>query len=126
VAESNSNTLSGGYWAALDPATGALLWKTDDPGPGWQSTYGVFGYSAEGPVSVANGVVYACSLDPAGHMYGMNATTGKVLWSYASGGSCNAGAAIVDGTVYWGSGYRLFAPFTTDNNRFYAFTLGGR
>jgi polyvinyl alcohol dehydrogenase (cytochrome) len=125
VAESNSNTLSGGYWSALDVTTGKVLWSTNDPGPGWQSTYGFFGYSAEGPISVANGVVYACSLDPQGHMYGMNAETGQILWSFASGGSCNAGAAIADGTVYWGSGYHLFAPLTTDNNRFYAFSLGG-
>lgn len=126
VAESNSNTLSDGYWSALDVATGSVLWTTNDPGPGSQSTTGVFGFSAQGPVSVANGVVYACSLDPAGHMYGMNAVTGQILWSYASGGSCAAGAAIVDGTVYWGSGYQLFAPFTTNNNKFYAFSLGGQ
>jgi polyvinyl alcohol dehydrogenase (cytochrome) len=124
VAESNSNTLSGGYWSALDAATGKILWSTNDPGPGWQATFGFFGYSAEGPISVANGVVYACSLDPQGHMYAMKATTGQILWSFASGGSCNAGAAIADGTVYWGSGYGLFAPLTTNNNRFYAFTLG--
>jgi polyvinyl alcohol dehydrogenase (cytochrome) len=126
VAEANSNTLSGGYWSALDAATGSVLWSTNDPGPGWQSTYGVFGYSAEGPISVANGVVYACSLDPAGHMYGMNSATGQILWSYASGGSCAAGASIVDGTVFWGSGYQLFAPLTTNNNVFYAFSLGGK
>jgi polyvinyl alcohol dehydrogenase (cytochrome) len=121
VAESNSTSLSAGYWAALDVATGAILWQTTDPGPGWVSTYGIFGFSAEGPVSVANGVVYACSLDPQGHMYAMNAATGQIVWSFASGGSCNAGAAIVDGEVYWGSGYQLFAPFTTNNNKFFAF-----
>jgi polyvinyl alcohol dehydrogenase (cytochrome) len=125
VAESNSTTLSAGYWAALDVTTGAVQWQTTDPGPGWTSTYGIFGFSAEGPVSVANGVVYACSLDPQGHMYGMNAATGQIVWSFASGGSCNAGAAIVSGSVYWGSGYQLFAPFTTNNNKFYGFSLGG-
>jgi polyvinyl alcohol dehydrogenase (cytochrome) len=59
-------------------------------------------------------------------MYAMNAATGQILWSYASGGSCAGGAAIVDGTVYWGSGYQLFAPYTNNNNRFYAFSLGGQ
>lgn len=126
VAESNSNTLSAGYWSALDAATGAVLWTTNDPGPGSQATTGNFGFSAQGPVSVANGVAYACSLDPAGHMYAMNAATGKILWSYASGGSCASGAAIVDGTVYWGTGYQLFPPYTTNNNKFYAFSLGGQ
>jgi len=48
-----------------------------------------------------------------------------VLWSFASGGSCNAGAAIVDGTVYWGSGYSSFAGFfgSTGNNKLHAFEL---
>ena len=38
-------------------------------------------------------------------MYALAAATGKILWSFASGGSVSGGAAIVDGSVYWGSGY---------------------
>jgi polyvinyl alcohol dehydrogenase (cytochrome) len=37
-------------------------------------------------------------------MVAMSAKTGKVLWSYPSGGPCNAGASISDGMVFWGSG----------------------
>jgi len=38
-----------------------------------------FGYSAEGPVSTANGVVYACSPDPVGpSMVAMDAATGAI------------------------------------------------
>ena len=114
VAKSNSaDAFSGvpGYWAALDAATGAVLWTTNDP-------FYAFTFSAQGAVSVANGVVYACTLDAQGHMLAMNAATGQILWTFPSGGACNSGAAIVDGTVYWGSGYRLFG---TPNNKLYAF-----
>ena len=46
----------------------------------------------------------------------------KVLWTFVSGGSCNAGAAVVNGTVYWGSGYSVWGVGTT-NNKLYAFTV---
>ena len=85
-----------------------------------------YGYSAQGPVSTANGVVYACSLNPIGsNMYAMDAATGAVKWSYASGASCLGGAAIANGTVYWGTGYRAFAPLSTAGNRLFAFTPNG-
>lgn len=106
-----------GAWSALDPATGAVLWQTADPlpAPG-------FGGGPSGPVTTANGVVYACSLDATGRMYAFHGTTGAILWSFASGGSCLSGAAIVDGTLYWGSGYSNFG-FGTPNNKLYAFAL---
>ena len=44
-----------------------------------------------------------------------------MLWSFASGGSCGGGAAIVDGTVYWGSGYASIGG--APNNKLYAFSL---
>jgi polyvinyl alcohol dehydrogenase (cytochrome) len=37
-------------------------------------------------------------------MVAMNAKTGAVLWSYASGAPCTAGASISNGKVFWGSG----------------------
>jgi len=43
---------SAGSWAALDPATGAILWQKADPN----------GAMDLGPVAVANGVVYASSM----------------------------------------------------------------
>ena len=109
-------TINYGFWSALDASTGEILWQTPDPIPGNVN---------QGPVTVANGVVYACSLDDDGHMYAMDAASGEVLWSFASGGSCNAGAAVVNGTVYWGSGYASLAGFlgSTGNNQFYAFEL---
>ena len=106
----NGKSITGGSWAALDAATGKILWQTADPQ----------GAPDLGYMTVANGVVYAPSLAGSGaNMYALNAATGAVDWSFASGGSVVAGPAIVNGTVYWGSGYYI----GTENNKFYAFGL---
>ena len=39
-------------------------------------------------------------------MYGLDASTGAILWSFASGGEVRSGAAIVGAKVFWGSGYK--------------------
>jgi polyvinyl alcohol dehydrogenase (cytochrome) len=108
---------SAGSWAALDPATGAVLWQKPDPN----------GAVDIGPMTVANGVVYASSMSGtpgAATMLAFDAATGDTLWSYAAGSSVNAGATIVNGVVYWGSGYaHLGIPGYTGNNQFYAFSL---
>jgi polyvinyl alcohol dehydrogenase (cytochrome) len=119
VAVANSNhqkdvflsgqTVTWGFWAALDATTGKILWQTPDPAQGAVDT---------GALSVANGVVYAGSME--GHMYALDAASGTILWSFASGGSVNDGPAIVDGVVYWGSGYPHGG---TNNNKVYAFTV---
>lgn len=120
IADANSNhssyklisgqTVAGGAWSALDAATGKILWQTPDPA----------GAVDDSSVSVANGVVYAGSLDTAGHMYALNTSSGKILWSYASGGSVLDGPSIVNGMVYWGSGYARISG-ATGNNKIYAF-----
>lgn len=124
---------NGGFWAALDPRTGAILWQTPDPASSKPLTgdiehprfglgrgLGFFAW-AMGPLTVANGVVYAGSMDFAGHMYAMDAEDGRILWRFASGGSVCSAPAVVDGILYWGSGYpRLGWP----NNKLYAFALG--
>jgi polyvinyl alcohol dehydrogenase (cytochrome) len=104
-----------GSWAALDPATGTILWQKADPN----------GAVDIGPIAAANGVVYAGSMAgsaTAPTMFALDAATGNTLWSFASGASVNAGATIVNGVVYWGSGYaHLGIPGYTGNNKFYAF-----
>lgn len=106
---------SAGSWSALDPATGQVLWQTADPS----------GAVDIGPMTVANGVVYASSMagaSTAPTMLALNAATGQILWSFAAGSSVNSGATVVDGTVFWGSGYaHLGFPGQTGNNKFYAF-----
>jgi polyvinyl alcohol dehydrogenase (cytochrome) len=102
-----------GAWSALDVATGKILWQTADP---------TVGAVDEGSVSVANGVMYAGSY--AGQMYALDTITGNILWSFESGGSVLDGPSIVNGTVYWGSGYRKIAP-GIGNNKVFAFSLSG-
>jgi len=98
-----------GSWSGLDVRTGKLIWQTPDP---------TSGAIDSGAVSVANGVVYAGS--QSGYMYALDAATGHVLWSFASGGTVIDGPAIVAGVVYWGSGYSNPG---TSNNKLYAFSL---
>ena len=104
----------------MDPSTGKILWQTADPNLSIDL----------GPVTVTNGVVYAASMAgsaTAPTMLAMDASSGKVLWNFAAGSSVNAGAVIVDGIVYWGSGYaHLGVPGYTANNKFYAFSRNGK
>jgi polyvinyl alcohol dehydrogenase (cytochrome) len=99
-----------GAWTALDVATGKIVWQTADPTPGAID---------RGSVSVANRVVYVGS--NSGEMYALDASTGNILWNFASGGSVIDGPSIVDGDLYWGSGYKEIRG--TGNNKVYAFTL---
>ena len=57
-------------------------------------------------------------------MFALDANSGAILWDFAPGVSVNAGATIVHGMVYWGSGYaHLGIPgYTGGNNTFYAFS----
>ena len=103
-------TITWGSWAALDARTGRFIWQIPDPTPG---------AGDPGPVSVANGVMYAGS--QSGHMYAIEAATGRILFSFQSGGSVFGGPAIVDGVVYWGSGYSRFG--NIGNNKVYAFAV---
>jgi polyvinyl alcohol dehydrogenase (cytochrome) len=91
----DGTTTKSGGWAALDRKSGAVLWTTKDP----------VGSRSEAPVSAANDVVFGCNLAfGVGTMVAMDAKTGTILWSYNSGGMCNAGASISDGMVFWGNG----------------------
>jgi polyvinyl alcohol dehydrogenase (cytochrome) len=102
----------GGSWAALDPATGSILWQVPTP---WAA-------AALGPVTESDGVVYVGSMASATrNMFALSAATGKPLWSFAAEGSVNSGPAIANGMVLWGSGY----PLGKAGTHLYAFTLGG-
>jgi polyvinyl alcohol dehydrogenase (cytochrome) len=106
----SGQTTTGGAWSGLDAATGQILWQTADP----------LAAVDTGPTTVANGVVFAGSLDPLGHMYGLDAASGAILFAFASGGSVAGGASIANGTVYWGSGYLGIG---TPNTKLYAFKV---
>jgi polyvinyl alcohol dehydrogenase (cytochrome) len=90
-------TTSGGSWAALDAATGKILWQVADPQQAADIGY----------VSTANGLVFAGSTADTGNdMFALNATDGRILWSFSSGRGSPvvSGAAVAGNTVYWGSG----------------------
>ena len=107
----NGESDSGGSWAALDPATGSFDWQLATPG---QAT-------ALGPPSAADGVLFGGDRATSqANMFALEAATGKQLWSVAAEGSVNAAPAIVEGVVYWGSGYH-----SGSSHSFYAFSLNG-
>lgn len=106
----DGTTTTAGAWSAIDVHDGHIIWQTADPAQALDM----------GSVSVANGVLYAPSFS--GNMHALDAATGKILWTFASGGSVIDGPAIVDGVVYWGSGYKKIAP-GTPNNQVFAFTV---
>lgn len=130
--ERQGEVVNGGIWAALDASDGTMLWQTPDPSSElpldghmshltWGSGLGAgfFGV-AMGPMTVANGVVFAGSMDEKGHMYAMDARNGTILWSFESGGSVMSAPSIADGVLYWGSGYST----GFNNNKLYAFEIG--
>jgi polyvinyl alcohol dehydrogenase (cytochrome) len=130
VAEENYNgipyqlpsgeTITSGSWAALNLNNGKVAWQVADPS---HNAFG--GGNALGPVSVANGIVFVPSMD--GTMRALSAGNGKTLWSYQAAGSVNTGAVVVNGVVYWGSGYtHLGIPGWTGRTTFYAFSINGK
>jgi polyvinyl alcohol dehydrogenase (cytochrome) len=126
--EPSGKLAKGGSWAALDAASGRILWQTATPGtcPSLLSS-ATGGCAALGPTTVAGGVVFVASMDPQAAdptMFALDAASGKTLWSFAAGSSVNAAPAIVGDTLYWGSGYGRFgAPATSGNDKLYAFHL---
>jgi polyvinyl alcohol dehydrogenase (cytochrome) len=124
-----NTTVTGGSWAALDPITGTILWQTADPQVETLPGLGTVGVWDLAPVTVANGVLYASSmakLASQNQMFALDAATGAILWQFGAGSSVNSGPAVVDGTVYWGSGYTRSGVEGSGNDQFYAFSLNGR
>jgi polyvinyl alcohol dehydrogenase (cytochrome) len=90
-----------GSWAALDAATGRILWQIKVPGLDPRDA--AFPALGIGAVSVANGVMYAGSMS--GDIAAIDGVTGVILKSFSTNGSVICGPSIVNGVVYWGSGY---------------------
>jgi len=125
----NGTTTTGGSWAALDPATGRILWQTADLQVETLAGLGTVGVWDLAPLSVANGVVYASSmakLASQNQMFALDAATGAILWQFGAGSSVNSGPAIVNGSVYWGSGYSRSGVEGSGNTKLFAFSIDGR
>jgi polyvinyl alcohol dehydrogenase (cytochrome) len=106
-------TITSGSFAALDPATGHIIWQIADPS----------GDVDLAGLSSANGVLYAGSMS--GHMYAIDAANGTVLKDIIGQGASNAAPAVVQGTVFWGNGYsHLGIPGWNGSTTFYAFSAG--
>jgi outer membrane protein assembly factor BamB len=106
----NGQQITYSSYGALDVATGRVLWQVPEP----------HGGRSIGPVTYANGVVYAGAMN--NWMYALDAGSGAELWQYQGAGSSNAGPAVVGGRLYWGNGYSRGG---TASTRFYAFALPG-
>uniref|UniRef100_A0A5B7C3E9 Pyrrolo-quinoline quinone repeat domain-containing protein n=2 Tax=Davidia involucrata TaxID=16924 RepID=A0A5B7C3E9_DAVIN len=92
----NETTTSGG-WVAMDATTGQILWSTANPSNA----------TSNGPVTVANGVLFAGSTYGQGPIYAMNAETGKIMWSYNTGATVFGGMSVSKGCIYVGNGYTV-------------------
>jgi len=79
-----------GAVSALDPATGKILWQHTFSGP------------VVGPVSFANGVVFAAGGKT---VAALDAATGALLWSYEMKAWGFGGVAIARGRIYVGDLY---------------------
>ncbi|PKI36857.1 hypothetical protein CRG98_042806 [Punica granatum] len=98
LAPSNQTTTVGG-WVALDANSGEILWSIANPSND----------TAQAPVSVVNGVVFAGSVAPNGPIYAINASNGNILWSYDTGATVYGGISASYGCIYLGNGYLVFS-----------------
>jgi polyvinyl alcohol dehydrogenase (cytochrome) len=91
----------GGLAAAVDAYDGNIVWTFANPTPHWGDVQaGVTPPKAarsQAPMTVANGVVFYSSMDLDGTLFTLNAATGKLLGTFATGMTSGCGAAVVDG-----------------------------
>lgn len=77
-----------GYVDALDPATGAILWRA--PSTAQQSK-----------PAIANGILYVGSLNT--YLYALNVSDGSFLWRSQTGGKLLSYPTVANGVVFIGS-----------------------
>ncbi|KAL5722672.1 hypothetical protein ACHQM5_006163 [Ranunculus cassubicifolius] len=113
---SNQTTVAG-QWVAMEASTGKVLWSIANP----KNT------SSGGPVTVANGVLFAGADDPKGAIYAMDAKNGNILWSYETGATVHGGMSVSNGCIYVGNGYTVnigsFFPINTPGTSLFAFCI---
>ncbi|XP_034706305.1 polyvinylalcohol dehydrogenase-like [Vitis riparia] len=113
---SEKNTTAGG-WVAMDASTGKILWSTADPSNA----------TSNGPVTIANGVLFGGSTHPTGPIYAMDARSGKILWSHNTGATVYGGISASNGCIYLGNGYKVnlgsFTASFTNGTSLFAFCV---
>ena len=131
--ESAETLDSEGGLVALDPASGRRAWTTIVPKPAdcEDPTSRYCTSAIQAALTAIPGVVFAGSVN--GTMHAFSSADGALLWSYSSNRSFEAingveahggalggpGPTVVDGMVYWGSGYAILG--TTPGNALLAF-----
>ncbi|KAF8399434.1 hypothetical protein HHK36_015299 [Tetracentron sinense] len=93
----SKKTTTAGAWVAMDACTGRIIWSTANP----KNT------TCNGPVTVANGVLFAGSVHRSGPIYAMDVKSGDILWSYDTGASVYGGMSVSEGCIYVGNGYKV-------------------
>lgn len=111
------NRTSPGSIAALDGATGKILWQTKNPDGG--ANFGPLSVTGTG----ANRLVFAGSNRNFIRAY--DGKDGKILWEFDTGGAVGGGPTVVDGVLYVGSGYQ-FLRIGKKNNKLYTFSIDGK
>ncbi|KAK4380464.1 hypothetical protein RND71_002326 [Anisodus tanguticus] len=84
---------------ALDSNTGHIVWAKTTANPSNDTS--------PGPVTIVNGVLFAGFVAPNGPLYAMDASTGKILWTYNTAATIYGGVSVSYGCVYVGHGYSV-------------------
>jgi outer membrane protein assembly factor BamB len=80
----------------LDPATGEILWTSDD-----------FAGKIFAPVSAVPGIAFVGT--DKGVLAALDVETGELLWQHDAPAPTACGPSVVDGRVLWGYGFTLFS-----------------
>src|SRR5206468_3714257 len=116
-----------GVYTLLDAKTGEFIWNTLI-GPGGDQGGMEWGTAFDGNriyASITNHHHIPYKLTENGVITNLTAT-GAILWQFGAGSSVNSGPAVVNGTVYWGSGYSRSGVEGSGNRQLFAFSIDGR
>src|SRR5207249_2172566 len=107
-----------GVYTVLDAKTGEFIWDSLI-GPGGDQGGMEWGTAFDGKR------IYA-SITNHHHISYKLTENGVISNTIGAGSSVNSGPAVVDGTVYWGSGYSRSGVEGSGNHLLYAFSIDGQ